>query len=592
MPSFTKPLVFINYRRADARAESGRLASDLERAFGDGFVFQDVEDIHGGDKWIDALIHAGNQSKVILAIIGPTWLQQDENSKSRLDNPNDWVRKELESAIQQSKRIIPITVNEATIPQETDLPKSLKPLLHHQAFDIRTDRWKHDVQLLVKQLEKVTETKSISQDRLKKLMKFARLLGFLMVPLIAGLFLVNSRYNSAEDLVGQAPITEIPPPSYNSPNHVANEETLADKKHKFCPQFNQAADLKTLLFPFSNADGGDYSVEHIIQRKISKTCSKFGVQVDIGKPNTGDNEYFDLQQAKQKCADCIPDILLTGLSFKDATGNFGVQADFGFCDPLFDGFTLNEELMEIDVASIPISSLSSNPNIQASIDHVIQIYLGIYLSKKGDYNKSNTILKQTVEDKAVNKSLKKEAYKILWQNGYQLNDKEQCIQSLEKMYELDNNNLKAVATKSVILYDESKYSDAIKGFDILVNKTQIESKKEAYIVKRADAKYKNKQYAKAKADYLKVKRTNAINTKIIKTNQKIEANKKEISKLNSNIQNLTPIQKVSLAELYFQNGNAIQSQQLIQMVNINQINTNVTKISPELLNSIQTKGNN
>lgn len=598
MPTFSKPLVFINYRRADARAEAGRLAGDLERAFGEGFVFQDVEDIRGGDKWIDALIDAGNQSKVILAVMGPEWLQLDAQGHSRLSDPQDWVRKELESAIQNAKTIIPITVNDGILPTPADLPDELKPLLHHQAFDIRTDRWKHDVQLLVKQIAKQTEAKPISQDRLKKLLKLARIIGFLMVPLLLGVFMFTQMDEEpGESIVGQAPlqsdlphdtiIDDKPLPITANPGRIE-----VDKKQKFCPEFNQAADLKTLLFPFSSADGGDYSVEHFIQRKISKTCTKFGIGVDIGKANIPDNEYYDLQRATNSCDKCIPDILLTGLAFKDQAGNFGVQADFGFCDPQLAGYLLNEDLMEIDVASVPISSLSSNPNIQASVDHVIQIYLGIYLAKNGNFEKSNTILKQTVENKDVDNGLKKEAYKILWQNGYQLNDKKQCIESLEKMYELDQNNLKAIATKSVILYDESNYSEAIKGLDVLVSKTPTQAKREKYIIKRADAKYESKQYTKAKEDYLKVNQSTAVRTKIKNTNRKIEANNIQIGNLQADLNSLSPTQRLNLADLYLQNGKTKQSLDIIQEIDVSNINTEVIKINPELLKVIQTKASN
>jgi len=70
---FQNAIVFINYRRKDALSDAGRLASDLDSAFGEGLTFQDVDDLQSGDKWIDKLLEAGKAAKVILAIIGPNF---------------------------------------------------------------------------------------------------------------------------------------------------------------------------------------------------------------------------------------------------------------------------------------------------------------------------------------------------------------------------------------------------------------------------------------------------------------------------------------------------------------------------------------
>ena len=104
--------IFLSYRRSDAAAQAGRLFDSLKSSLGQGIVFQDVEEIKPGEKWADRLEKMLLECSVVLAVIGPDWLSAtDEHHRRRIDDEEDWVRKEIETALRESKVLIPMLVD-------------------------------------------------------------------------------------------------------------------------------------------------------------------------------------------------------------------------------------------------------------------------------------------------------------------------------------------------------------------------------------------------------------------------------------------------------------------------------------------------
>jgi hypothetical protein len=66
---------------------------------------------------------------VLIAIIGPNWLGTQDDGPRRLDDPDDWVRLEVEAAISRGIRVIPVLVDGARMPVETELPQSCEAWL-------------------------------------------------------------------------------------------------------------------------------------------------------------------------------------------------------------------------------------------------------------------------------------------------------------------------------------------------------------------------------------------------------------------------------------------------------------------------------
>ena len=146
--------IFISYRRDDSRGYAGRLQGDLSRRYSEEHVFRDVEIPPGADfgEYITSLVDKCN---VVLAIIGPSWLDaRDREGERRIDNPDDWVRLEIERALaRDGVEVIPVLVDGARLPPREELPESLLALRRRNAFELSDRRWDYDVGQLGQHLD-------------------------------------------------------------------------------------------------------------------------------------------------------------------------------------------------------------------------------------------------------------------------------------------------------------------------------------------------------------------------------------------------------------------------------------------------------
>ena len=128
------PRIFISYRRDDAAGDAGRLADHLLRRFGAMRVFLDIDTIAPGADFPRALQASLQETAAILVVIGPRWTSlRAADGRRRLDDPNDFVRLEVETALGRSIPVVPVLVQGATLPRTEDLPSSLAPLVSRQA---------------------------------------------------------------------------------------------------------------------------------------------------------------------------------------------------------------------------------------------------------------------------------------------------------------------------------------------------------------------------------------------------------------------------------------------------------------------------
>ena len=148
--------IFINYRRDDDAGFTQALYSRLEQAFPSESLFMDVDNIAPGLDFVQVLNEEVARCDVVIAVIGKNWLAAaDETGERRLDNPEDFVRIEIESALAQKKRVIPVLVNDAKMPRSTELPESLKPFARCNAVRLTHERFRADMAGLIKSLEQV-----------------------------------------------------------------------------------------------------------------------------------------------------------------------------------------------------------------------------------------------------------------------------------------------------------------------------------------------------------------------------------------------------------------------------------------------------
>ncbi len=147
--------IFISYRRTDASGYAGALYQALTRRFGKKHVFMDIDTLQPGLDFGHALDEAVSTCDVLIALIGPGWSNAvDGNGRRRLDDPEDFVRIEIATALDRDGiRVIPVLVGNASMPRAEMLPDDLKSLSRRHNFELSDERWEYDVQRLITRLE-------------------------------------------------------------------------------------------------------------------------------------------------------------------------------------------------------------------------------------------------------------------------------------------------------------------------------------------------------------------------------------------------------------------------------------------------------
>jgi TIR domain len=149
--------VFINYRREDAAGYAGRLYEWLSDRFGPDRVFMDISALRPGADFVQAIESEVAACGAVLVVIGRQWLTCAADGRRRLDDPQDFVRLEIASALSRDVLVIPVLVEGADVPREQELPDDLKPLARRHALEITDERWEYDAGRLIDTLEERLE---------------------------------------------------------------------------------------------------------------------------------------------------------------------------------------------------------------------------------------------------------------------------------------------------------------------------------------------------------------------------------------------------------------------------------------------------
>lgn len=152
-----KPRIFISYRREDSAFQTTAIHSQLVGEFGTENVFMDVDNIPAGRDFRRHLQLAIQECDVCVAVIGDQWLSASAApGQRRLDNDLDFIRIELEAALQRDIPVIPLLVGRQPMPAPDQLPPSLAELAYRQALTVRPGRdFRTDIQLLVAQVKDI-----------------------------------------------------------------------------------------------------------------------------------------------------------------------------------------------------------------------------------------------------------------------------------------------------------------------------------------------------------------------------------------------------------------------------------------------------
>lgn len=158
--------IFVNYRTNDAHDAAFAIQADMAHRFGADKVFFASHSLKHGESFGDELIREVAKARVLLAVIGPQWFKRDAAGHRLIDDENDWVRREIVTALNTGTRIIPVLVGRTLDRLPADLPPDIKELLNfnyrrfdHREAEANLSRIAAAVQELVPGLTDSTEQK-------------------------------------------------------------------------------------------------------------------------------------------------------------------------------------------------------------------------------------------------------------------------------------------------------------------------------------------------------------------------------------------------------------------------------------------------
>jgi TIR domain len=144
----------MSYRRADSVGTAGRLFDRLAERFGVERVFRDIDSIEAGEDFDDSIRDALRLATVVLIVIGPRWLDaRSADGTRRIDDPGDYVRREIEIGLSSDATVIPLLVEGATLPAPASLPESIRALARHNDWELSNRRWDSDIRDFFQHLE-------------------------------------------------------------------------------------------------------------------------------------------------------------------------------------------------------------------------------------------------------------------------------------------------------------------------------------------------------------------------------------------------------------------------------------------------------
>ena len=146
---------FISYRREDSQYQADRLHAAIAPHMDDPRrdIFLDIDNIPLGVNFAAFLDEKVSQCEVLLALIGPGWLEaRDETGQRRLDSAEDFVRIEIASALKRGIPVVPVLLDGAPVPRADELPEDLKELALRNGTAIQRETFESDAVRLVRGL--------------------------------------------------------------------------------------------------------------------------------------------------------------------------------------------------------------------------------------------------------------------------------------------------------------------------------------------------------------------------------------------------------------------------------------------------------
>jgi TIR domain len=156
VPGISRRGVFLSYRRDDAGPYARSLQLQLSQRIPDAPIFMDLDSIEAGLDFAEVIQDAVDSCAVVVVLIGRQWVTlADEDGARRLDNPDDYVRFEVKTALEQGVRVIPVLIDGTKPLRQQDLPAELHKLARLNAHKLSCDRYQDEADRLIDLIQRV-----------------------------------------------------------------------------------------------------------------------------------------------------------------------------------------------------------------------------------------------------------------------------------------------------------------------------------------------------------------------------------------------------------------------------------------------------
>jgi len=149
--------IFISYRRSDCQPQANAINDGLRHRLQPARVFMDIDSIPAGVDFAEHIREEIEMCDYVLVLIGDNWLSATDNEgRRRIDNPDDFVRLEIENAFTAAGvTVVPVLVEGAEMPRATDLPEGLQRLSRINAIELSDQRWSSDIERLANEIKRI-----------------------------------------------------------------------------------------------------------------------------------------------------------------------------------------------------------------------------------------------------------------------------------------------------------------------------------------------------------------------------------------------------------------------------------------------------
>ncbi|HET9899228.1 MAG TPA: TIR domain-containing protein [Streptosporangiaceae bacterium] len=146
------PGIFINYRNIDRSYAPVLIDRELGLRFGAQNVFLAGRSTPPGTSFPDKIMRRLASCTLLIALIDPPWAGAD---LELLQDPGDWVRREISYAVEHGKEILPVLLDGAVMPSTNQVPDDVAPMTKRIALSMRARTAGTDLMRLVREVERL-----------------------------------------------------------------------------------------------------------------------------------------------------------------------------------------------------------------------------------------------------------------------------------------------------------------------------------------------------------------------------------------------------------------------------------------------------